>query len=202
MKKIKLKSPACTKNQAFILEVLKEHIAPKAKILEVASGSGEHAAYFTTHMHGWCWQPSDINGDAIQSIQSYRDESNQNNFLEPLKLSTRDKEWSIGQFDAAFCCNMIHISPWESSVGLFNHMARHLLPGGAFIIYGPFFQNNIETAPSNLKFDNQLRTMNSAFGIRNLADITNLAHHYGFSQIAIHKMPANNLTVIFRKNNR
>jgi hypothetical protein len=182
------------------LDVLKNHILPQAKILEVASGTGQHADYFTSQMPEWIWQPSDINNDYIASINCYRSESKRENFLEPIKLSTVCSAWDVGHFDAALCCNMIHIAPWESCVGLFKHLSKHILPKGIAAIYGPFFQKNVPTAPSNSIFNDHLLAINSAWGLRDLSSVEDLANENGFMQKKIYDMPANNLCVIFEKN--
>lgn len=192
-------SPACERNKEPLLNVLKKHIPPHAKILEIASGTGQHAEFFTSKMTEWIWQPSDIDETYLNSIEGYRADGNRNNFLGPLKLSTLDDTWDIGQFDAALCCNMIHISPWESCAGLFRHLSKHIFLGGFVAIYGPFIQHEIETASSNVAFDQHLRSTNPAWGIRNIAEVTKLANKAGFSRIGIYDMPANNLTVIYRK---
>lgn len=192
-------SPACERNQLPILNVLNQHFPSQCRVLEVASGTGQHAEFFTSQMPEWIWQASDTDPDAISSTQVYREEANRKNFKEPLILSTQDETWDLGQFDAALCCNMIHISPWESCLGLFRHLAMHLKTGAKLALYGPFFQDGVETAQSNLDFDRSLRDRDPSWGIRGLADVQKVAQDHKFKLVKAHKMPANNLTVVFLK---
>ncbi len=192
-------SPACERNQVPILNVLRNHLNSKARILEIASGTGQHAAFFTSQMRGWIWQASDVEDDALNSIQAYREDGANENFLEPLRISTCDEAWNIGKFDAALCCNMIHISPWESCQGLFKHLSQHLVKDGTVFLYGPFIQDGLDTAPSNLAFDASLRSRDPKWGIRNLTAVAQEAKSHNFIQQQIYEMPANNLCVIFRK---
>ncbi|MBC61299.1 MAG: SAM-dependent methyltransferase [Zetaproteobacteria bacterium] len=193
-------SLACERNKLAILNILKIHFGENCKILEIAGGTGQHADFFTSQMPGWFWQSSETDQGSLFSIESFYQEAQRKNFLTPIKLSTLDKKWNIGLFEGAFCCNMFHISSWQSCVGLFCHLGKHLLEKSKLLIYGPFIQDNIPTAESNLAFHESLRRKNPLWGIRNLKDVLAVAVKYGFHKDHIHNMPANNLILVLEKN--
>jgi len=192
-------SYACERNKDPILKILLNYFPKNCHVLEIASGTGQHADYFTSKQNGWIWQATDLDTEAIESILAYQQQSKRSNFLIPQRLSTSDKNWDFNQFDAAFCCNMIHISPWKSCLELFRHLKDHLKKGSYFVLYGPFIQREITTAPSNINFDESLKQRNPNWGIRSLEKVTELAKEYTFNLLQVNKMPANNLTVIFKK---
>lgn len=195
----KRSSPACERNKKFILEVLQQHLPKEAKLLEIASGTGQHANYFTEQEPGWRIQTTDIDPLALACIQSYQKESKRDNFLPPLKLSVTEESWPLETFDAALCCNMIHIAPWEACEGLFKGMSQHLKPHACLILYGPFLQKGVETAKSNLRFDESLRQRDSHWGLRSLEKVREVAESFGFQLKQVYQMPANNLSVVFDK---
>jgi len=197
LKSKKLYSPAANRNKEALFKILQEQISSKAHILEIASGTGQHADYFSTQMPKWSWQASDTSREALESIKNYQRDSKRSNFLNPIELSTLDEKWNLPKFDATLCCNMIHISPWESCLGLFKHLKLYLKNHGKLILYGPFFREEIETAPSNLEFDQSLKERNSLWGIRSLSEVEKVATQEEFKLIQFYEMPANNLTVIF-----
>ena len=193
-------SPACDRNKDPILNVLRKNFPKNCKILEIASGTGQHADFFTSQESEWFWQSSDMNQDCLKSIEAYRLGARRKNFLSSLNLSTSDKSWNIGKFEGALCCNMIHISDWSSSVGLFEKLKNHLFPKSKLLLYGPFIQEGVETSVSNINFNITLKKTNPDWGIRRLKDINLLAKKTGFQQTNIFEMPANNIIVVFTLN--
>lgn len=193
-------APAALRNRAAILEVLSPHILPGALVLELASGTGEHALFFAQARPDVTFQPTDYDPSARASIDAYAEEAGLPNLRPALFLdATQPETWPLERADSVLCVNMIHISPWEATLGLIAGAARILPAGGKLILYGPYFRDGIETAPSNLAFDASLRARNPAWGIRRLEDVAALAAEVGFSAPAIIEMPANNLTVIFTR---
>jgi len=192
-------APATERNRAPILAVLPELLPASGIVLEVASGSGEHAIHFAAALPGLIWQPSDPDPTAHASIRAWAEAARLPNLRPPLLLDAAAADWPIAAADAILCVNMVHISPWEATVGLLRH-SRKLLPvGGPLILYGPYFQEGVETAPSNLAFDQSLRTRDSRWGLRQLEEVVALAEGCGLHLATIHSMPANNLMVVFRK---
>ena len=194
----KLYSAACERNQQGISEVLTRYFPEKSKILEVASGTGQHADFFSNLPANWIWQTSDIEENYLKSIKTYATESNNSHFLSPLVISTLDEDWSIAQYDGIFCSNMIHISPWDSCRGLFRLARHHLNKSSYLILYGPFFESGTTPAESNLEFDKYLNNLDSSFGIRFIHDVKDLATNQGFHLITKHEMAANNLCLVFK----
>jgi SAM-dependent methyltransferase len=168
-------------------------------VLEIASGSGEHAAYFAKELPALTWQPSDPDEAALASIAAHRGDAALANLLAPLRLDVVAKEWPVGRADAVMCNNMIHISPWAAAEGLMAGAQRVLSAGGILFLYGPYKIGGRHTAPTNQAFDEDLRKRNSGWGIRDLADVTVLAQRHGFAAPKTIEMPANNLSVIFRR---
>ena len=168
-------------------------------MLEVASGTGEHAVFLARRFPSLQWQPTDPDLEAMASIASWREEAGLANLLEPRMLDASSAVWPAARADAMLCINMIHISPWAASEGLFAGAARLLGSGAPLITYGPYIEDAVETAPSNLAFDESLRARNPAWGLRNIADIDRLAWTHGFTRTARYEMPANNLTLIYRR---
>ena len=193
-------APATERNRAPLLAILRNELPEWGTVLEIASGSGEHAAFFAENMPQLAWQPSDPDPEAIASIKAYRDEYQGVNLREPITLDASAPEnWSVTQADAIVCINMVHISPWEASQGLFVGAERLLsLSNGPIILYGPYIEPNIETAPSNLEFDRSLKQRNPAWGLRNTDDMATVARRHGFERVARYEMPANNLALVFR----
>ncbi|PHZ85688.1 DUF938 domain-containing protein [Paremcibacter congregatus] len=198
-------APATARNQAPILDVLKECLPDHGTILEIASGTGQHAPYFIAQLPGHYWQPSDPDKDNRNSISAWWWEKQFKNILPPLNISTDDDPWSVESQDlplaitAIVCINMVHISPWTSTIGLFKGAARILPPKGILYLYGPYKIDGVHTAPSNELFDISLRDRNPEWGIRDLTEVQKLARDHGFSCVKTVDMPANNLSVIFKK---
>lgn len=193
---MKRTAPAAARNRDPILTVLREVLPAGARVLEIASGSGEHAVHFATHLPV-TWQPSDLDADARASIAVWRDEAALPNLLAPIALDVVG-EWSA-DVDAIVCINMIHIAPWEACVGLFRGAARVLPPAGVLFLYGPFRHGGTFTAPSNAEFDASLRARDPRWGVRDLDEVTALATSLGYSRERVVAMPANNHSVVFRK---
>ncbi len=194
----KLILPSADRNKGPILEVLRRVLPDEATVLEISSGSGQHAAHFTEHLAGITWQPSDIDEERRASIRAWREESGLVNLLEPLPIDVTKSEWGVGLFDAVYNSNLIHITPWVCCLGLLAGARRHLGPGGALIIYGPFRIDGEHTAPSNQEFDEDLRSRNSDWGVRDLEAVQDAAG--GFTLEERVEMPANNQILVFRRN--
>jgi SAM-dependent methyltransferase len=191
--------PHVPRNRDPILDVLRLILPPKGLVLEVASGSGEHAAYFAQNLRALDWQPSDPDQEALASATAHRAEASLPNLLPPLHLDVTAAQWPVGHADAVICCNMIHIAPWTACEGLIAGSARVLPTGGLLYLYGPYKIGGRHTAPTNQAFDERLRAQNPAWGIRDLDDVTALAARFSFALAETVPMPANNLSVIFRR---
>ena len=190
-------APATARNRQPILEVLRPHLPARGLVLEVASGSGEHTAYFAEALPGLTFQPSDPDETARASIDDWCE--GLANVRPALALDAAAETWPIDAADAMACINMIHISPWESTVGLMRGAGRLLPTGGTLFLYGPYVRDGVETAPSNLAFDRELRARNPSWGIRTLEEVSALARSSGFAAPLVTTMPANNLSLVFRR---
>ena len=196
---MKRHAPATLRNRDAIAAVLKQLLPERGKVLEVASGSGEHAIYFAKLFKALVWQPSDPDPQAIASIAEYALEYSGNNLAQPVQLdaSTPDN-WLVHQADVILCCNMVHISPWSATQGLFEGAAGVLPAGAPLILYGPYFEQRTTPAQSNVDFDASLRMRDHKWGIRNVADMDALGAKHGLARTARHQMPANNLMLVYR----
>ena len=194
-----LTSPAAARNRDPILSVLRERLPP-GEVLEIASGSGEHAAYFAAALPSVRWRPSDADDAALASIAAWRARAGAPNLLEPVPLDASDADgWPVERADAVVCINMIHIAPWAAAEGLMRGAARVLPQGGVLYLYGPYKVGGAHTAPSNAAFDADLRARNPAWGVRDVGDVVALAEAHGLALSTRIPMPANNLTVLFEK---
>lgn len=191
-------APATLRNRDDIVTILRDALPSSGLVLEVASGSGEHAVHFAVAFPHLDWQPTDADPAALASITAWRAEAGLPNLRPPLQLDA-SADWPIAQADAILCINMIHISSWNATVGLFTQGARLLQKGAPLILYGPYFRKDHPTAPSNLAFDESLRARNVEWGIRWLEDVNELAERQGFAVEAVHEMPANNLALVYRR---
>ncbi len=192
--------PATARNREPILAVLKKVLPPKGRVLEVASGSGEHAAYFASRFSGLTWQPSDVDPENLASIGARVKESCAPNLRQPIALDARADPWPVEKADIVYCANMIHIAPWAVALGLLAGAGRALPPGGILFLYGPFVVQGRPTAPSNEAFDEDLRRRDPEWGLRALADVVAEAETHGLALAETVAMPANNLSVVLRKN--
>jgi SAM-dependent methyltransferase len=191
--------PHVPRNRDPILDVLKRVLPQRGLVLEIASGSGEHAAYFAQALPQLTWQPSDPDAAALASSAAHRTDVGLANLLAPLHLDVTASSWPVAHADAVICCNMIHIAPWAACEGLVAGAARVLPTGGLLYLYGPYKIGGAHTAPSNQDFDAYLRRQNPAWGIRDLDQVTALAGGNGFTLVETVAMPANNLSVIFAR---
>jgi SAM-dependent methyltransferase len=195
----RLHFPHVTRNREPILEVLRRVLPREGLVLEVASGGGEHAAYFAQNLPGLRWQPTDANSEMFESIAAHRAAAGVANLLEPFHLDVTSERWPIERADAMVCCNMIHISPWATTEGLIAGAERTLARDGLLYLYGPYKIDGRHTAPSNEDFDASLRARNPLWGVRDLTEVSSLAKRHGFALAETVPMPANNLSVIFRR---
>jgi len=187
------------RNREPILAVLKRVLPSAGLVVEVASGSGEHAVFFAKGLPALSWQPTDPDAGALASIAAHRAAAQAPNLLAPVRLDATAERWPVERADAVVCNNMIHITPWAVSEGLIVGARRILPAGGVLYLYGPYRIDGRHTAPSNQDFDTWLRAQNAAWGIRDLTDVTDLAARHGFAPAETVPMPANNLSVIFRR---
>ena len=194
-------APATLRNRDAILAVLRRELPERGAVLEVASGSGEHAVFFAQNLSALDWQPSDPDAEAVRSIAAYRSEFDGGNMREPVMLDARDAHWPVAEADAVLCINMVHISPWSATHGLFRGSAEVLGEGAAVILYGPFFEADVDPAPSNLAFSANLTERNPEWRIRDVEDIDRVAMATGFRRTARYEMPANNLMLVYRAGN-
>ncbi|WP_027966866.1 DUF938 domain-containing protein [Halomonas halocynthiae] len=207
---LRLQSPSTARNRAPILAVLREYLPANAYVLELASGSGEHGVYFTQEMPGWQWQPSDTEPKALASIDAWRRHRQQqrpkskpsDNLLVPLALDVTaswSDEWGSTAFDAIVAINLIHISPWQVTQALMAQAGKRLNSHGVLFLYGPYRRQGQHTAPSNQAFDADLQARNSTWGVRDLESVEAEAAANGLVLDQVVEMPANNLSVVFRR---
>ncbi|MBN3855626.1 MULTISPECIES: DUF938 domain-containing protein [unclassified Paraburkholderia] len=198
---LRLSAPAAARNAAPILDVLRTALPAHGTVLEIASGTGQHAVHFATALPGIDWQPSDADARARASIAAWREHAGLVNLRAPLDLDVRREPWPVDAVDAIVCINMIHISPWEATIALMKGAGARIAQGGALVLYGPYRRDGAHTAPSNEAFDADLRARDPAWGVRDLEAVDALARAEGFVCEAVVPMPANNFTVVFRKRN-
>lgn len=194
-----LASPSVARNRDPILEVLRQVLPRAGKVLEIASGTGEHAVHFAAALPHLTWQPTDQDEYALSSIAAHRATSGLPNLLAPLRLDAATPDWPVGRADAVVAINMIHISPWRATQGLMVGAGRILPPSGLLYLYGAYRENGAHTAPSNEAFDQDLRSRNPEWGIRDLEEVVELAGNHGLKLVERILMPANNLSVVFRR---
>lgn len=195
-KGVKRKAPAAARNVGPIGDVLEYWLPDSGLILEIASGTGEHALAFARRFPQLDWQPSDPDPKALASIASWQGEGPPN-LRQPVYLDVRAPEWPFPRADAILCTNMVHISPWEASLGLLDGAAQLLSKGAPLILYGPWLEANVETAPSNLAFDKSLKERDPRWGLRLVEDFAAEAGLRGFILAGRREMPANNLMLRF-----
>lgn len=194
-----LLSPAVARNRDPILAVLRRYLPAQGTLLEIAAGTGEHAAYFAPQFPRLTWQPTDVDPDALASIEAHRARANAPNLCAPIELDVTAPVWPMTRADAVLSINMIHISPWAAAQGLMAGAARLLPAGGVLYLYGPFKENGEHTAPSNAAFDESLHARDPAWGVRDIGDVRALAASHGFDFVECVAMPANNLSLVFRR---
>ena len=195
----RLSSPSALRNRGPISEVLRTVLPESGTVLEIASGSGEHITHFATLFPALSWQPSDPSADARASILEWSEAEGLPNVLPPLDLDAASEAWPVDRADAMIAINMVHISPWLATLGLLKGAGRLLPAGGALFLYGPYRRQGQPFAQSNEAFDASLRARNPAWGIRLLEDVAGAAEQAGLVMTATVEMPANNLSVVFRR---
>jgi len=191
-------APATERNRDVILAVLRDELPSSGLVLEVASGSGQHVVHFAATLPALDWQPSDPDPAALVSIESWRQEVGLPNVRPPLRLDA-SADWPVERADAILCVNMVHISPWEATLGLMKGAGAVLPPGGLLYLYGPYLRENVETAPSNLAFHASLKARDPQWGLRRVEDVIAAAEGEGLVLRRLLEMPANNLSLIFRR---
>ncbi|MBK9368605.1 MAG: DUF938 domain-containing protein [Deltaproteobacteria bacterium] len=190
---------ATLRNREPILQVLQSILPVEGTLLEIASGTGEHAAHLAARMPRVRWIPTDGDEDAVESIAAWRAAEGSPNLLAPRLLDVREEDWGVTGLDAIVCVNMIHISPWECTEALMRGAARALKPGGLLYLYGPFMLDGLHTAPSNERFDRMLLMQDPSWGVRDLGAVEDTALANGLVFDGKVEMPANNLSVWFRR---
>lgn len=191
-------STAADRNKQPILEVLRKVLPTHGHALEIASGTGQHVAWFARHLSCWSWQPSDATADGFDDIEAHT--IGLSAVHKPLVLDVTNTPWldRESRFDAIYCANMLHISPWKSTTALMQGSAAHLAAGGLLITYGPYLEDTVTTAEGNLSFDDDLRAQNPAWGIRQLNNVVQAAAHAGLQLSQRHPLPANNLLLVWQ----
>ncbi|CAN7306489.1 class I SAM-dependent methyltransferase [Acidovorax sp. LjRoot129] len=198
-------SPAAERNRAPILACLLALLRPQGSALEIASGTGQHAAHFAAALPGWSWQPTDLEGTHFDSITGWAASTGAGNVRAPVRLDVVQSRWPAegeafgAGFDLIYCANMLHIAPWACCAGLMQGAARHLAPGGRLVTYGPYLEDAVPTAPGNLAFDASLRAQDSAWGIRRIEDVAATAADAGLALQQRHALPANNLLLVWSR---
>jgi len=193
-------SPSSARNREPILEQLRRWLPATGTVLEVASGLGEHAAWFAEALPAITWQPTDRSEEALEILRARREMAGLANLAPPRVLNAAAPEtWPLDRADAVVCINMVHISPWAATQGLMAGAGRVLPAGGALILYGPYIEAGVEAAPGNLAFDADLKRRDPTWGLRDLADVTALAAGHGLTLAERVAMPANNLCLLFRR---
>jgi SAM-dependent methyltransferase len=195
----RLASPSAERNRQPIAEVLAQVLPQSGLVLEVGSGTGEHAVHFARAMPHLTWQPSEQDAACLRSISSWIAVEAQANVRPPLSFDVTNAQWPIAAADAIVCINMIHIAPWSVAQALLRGASRVLPPGGLLCLYGPYCVAGKHTSASNRAFDEQLRAMNSAWGVRDLDVVSNEARALDIELERTFEMPANNLIAVFRK---
>jgi len=192
-------APATLRNRDLILGILRDVLPTKGVILEIASGSGEHVVHFARSFPDLVFQPSDREPKSLESVAAWVEATRVANVLAPTVLDVSQSPWPIASADGIICINMVHISPWEATLGLVKGAAAILPSTAPFYLYGPYKREGFATAPTNQAFDRSLRDRNATWGLRDLDAVAAAAQSVGFSVPTITEMPANNLSVVFRR---
>jgi hypothetical protein len=194
-------SPAADRNKAPILATLQAVLPAKGSALEVASGTGQHVAWFAAGFPGWTWQPTDARAEALPSIDAYAAQAACPCIRPAALLDVMAPQWMPAdqRFDLIYCANMLHVAPWSACVALMAGSARHLADTGWLITYGPYLETGVPTSPGNLAFDASLRAENPDWGIRQREDVEAAASQAGLHLLQRHAMPANNLLLVWAR---
>ncbi|SFG25491.1 Protein of unknown function [Novosphingobium sp. CF614] len=193
------RAPAAARNRDPILAVLRAVLPPSGLVLELASGTGEHAVHFARALPGLSWQPSDPDPDALASIAAWREAEGPSNLLAPVALDAAAPRWPVERAEALVCINMVHISPWRSTEGLMAGAGRLLPSGNPLVLYGPYRRAGHPIEPGNQAFDADLRRRDPRWGLRDAGDVRACALNSGLVFDQLVEMPANNLCLVFRK---
>jgi SAM-dependent methyltransferase len=196
---MKREAPAAARNREPIAAVLAEELPASGTVLEIASGTGEHAIHFAARFPHLTWQPSDPDAEARESIAAWAVDSGLANLAPPLAIDAASARWPVSDVAALVCINMVHISPIAASEGLLRMAGRLLPPGAPLVFYGPWIEEGVETAPSNVAFDDSLKARNPSWGLRAVAWMESLAASQGLSRTRRVAMPANNIMLVYRK---
>lgn len=198
-------SPSADRNKQPILDVLQALLPPQGRALEIASGTGQHAAWFTAALPQWHWQTSDFDAVALPGISEWLEQAGGVVQPPPVRIDVCDATWPseaaefAERFDLVYCANMLHIAPWPCCAGLMHGCARYLALQGRLVLYGPFLEAGVATAPGNLAFDRDLRARNPQWGLRSVPEVAAQAALAGFALKQRHAMPANNLLLVFAR---
>jgi SAM-dependent methyltransferase len=192
-------APATERNRDAIVAILRDVLPATGTVLEIASGTGEHIVRFAEVFSHLSWQPSDYDAAGLASIAAWSAESGRANILSPVQIDATTAIWPVEKVDAILCINMIHIAPWVAAKGLFAGAGRLLRPDAPLYLYGPYREAGVPTAESNEAFDASLKSRNPAWGLRQVEDVAALAAENGFALDRRSEMPANNLSLVFRK---
>jgi hypothetical protein len=192
-------APATLRNRDFIVDVLREVLPTMGVILEIASGSGEHIVHLARNFPALAFQPSDPELEARLSVVAWLKAADVKNVRAPVALDASKSVWPIASADGIICINMVHISPWDATLGLVKGAAAILPPASPLYLYDPYKREGVATAPSNQAFDRSLRDRNPNWGLRDLEAVAATAQSVGFSAPVITEMPANNLSVVFHR---
>lgn len=196
---VRRSAPHVARNVNPIVDVLKDVLPDAGLVLEIASGTGEHALHFARAFPHLLFQPTDADPVALRSVEAWRTAGGVANLLAPIPLDAGAAIWPIDAADAILCINMVHISPWSATLGLLKGAGRTLTPGGVLYLYGAYRQAGVETAASNEAFDLSLKARNASWGLRYLEDVAAVAKAQGLAFESVIQMPANNLSLVFRK---
>lgn len=191
--------PAAQRNQGPLLEVLQRVFPAEGLVLEIASGTGQHAAFFTDALPGLHWQPTDHDPDALPSIAGWRAASHPDRIRPPLQLDVTTHAWPVPDADAMLCVNMLQVAPWSAARGLLAGAARTLKPGGPLVIYSPLSRGGVHTSAGNARFDATLKARNPALGVRDADAVIAEATAVGLHHVELIEMPANNTVLVFRR---
>ncbi len=191
--------PATSRNREPILEVLRRFLPTDGRVVEVAAGTGQHAVYFAEQLPGLTWQPTDLDPELRASVDAWGAESGLVNLKKSLHLDTTVDPWPVTEADVIYCANMLHIAPWAAGQGLMRGAGQTLTKGGLLVLYGPFHRDGGATSPSNARFDASLRERDPSWGVRHLEAVQTEAASSGLRLVDVVEMPANNMTLIFRR---
>jgi len=194
-------SPAAERNKHPIHNVLRQVLPQRGTALEIASGTGQHIAWFAAGLPSWIWQPTDAQPAALAGIAALTTQQGLMNVQPPIELDVMSPNWlpPTARFDLIYCANMLHIAPWAVCAALMRGSALHMADGGCLVTYGPYFEEGVATSPGNLLFDTSLQTQNPDWGIRRREDVEREADRAGLCLAQRHALPANNLLLVWTR---